>query len=74
MNMDEHYDVFISFKNLDENGNDTKDKEIAYKLYKYLSSKKFKVFYSPETLKILGSDDWGETIQRAISLLKVERK
>ena len=71
MNTVEHYDVFISFKNLDENGNDTEDKEIAYKLYRYLSSKKLNVFYSPETLKILGSDDWGETIQRAISLSKV---
>jgi len=71
MNIDEHYDIFISFKNLDENGNDTEDKEIAYRLYRYLSAKKLKVFYSPETLKILGSDDWGETIQRAISLSKV---
>ena len=71
MSINENYDVFISFKNLDENGNDTEDKEIAYKLYRYLSSKKLKVFYSPETLKILGSDDWGETIQRAISLSKV---
>lgn len=69
--MDEYYDVFISFKNLDENGNDTEDKAIAYVLYRYLISKKLKVFYSPETLKILGSDDWGETIQRAISLSKV---
>ena len=71
MNIDEYYDVFISFKDSDENGNDTEDKEIAYRLYRYLSAKKLKVFYSPETLKILGSDDWGETIQRAISLSKV---
>ncbi len=36
--MEIEYDVFISFKNLDEGEKHTEDREIAYKLYEFLKS------------------------------------
>lgn len=71
LKIEKKYDVFISFKNSDNQGNDTFDKEIAYKVYEFLSSKDLKVFFSPITLQLLGRDDWGEEIQKATSLSKI---
>ena len=39
------YQVFISFKNSDENGY-TEDRKIAEDLYQYLTAKGIKTFYS----------------------------
>ena len=64
------YDVFISFKN-SYKGRDTTDKLIAHTLYKYLSKKRLKVFYSPVTLKKLGKDNWEDEINLAIHESKV---
>jgi len=58
MKIDEYYDVFISFKDSDENGKDTKDKVIAHELYEYLTSKNLKVFFSSETFEKHGTDQW----------------
>ncbi|MCL2061972.1 MAG: TIR domain-containing protein [Firmicutes bacterium] len=45
------YDVFLSFKNQDENGALTKDRIFAEKIYKQLVKRGYKVFFAPETLK-----------------------
>ena len=57
--MEIEYDIFISFKNSDENGK-TKDRELAYKLYKFLKSKNLKIFFSEATLEELRADSWGD--------------
>lgn len=47
---EEPYDVFISFKNLDENKNKTEDSEKADRLYHELRLQGYRVFYSNITL------------------------
>ena len=56
------YQVFITFKNLDESGNKTPDSIIAEDLYKFLSNKGLKVFFSNISLEKLGE----ASIKRAI--------
>ncbi len=70
--MERDYQVFISFKNSDdETEEDTLDKEIAYKVYKYLTDRRLNVFFSPVTLKALGRDSWSEEIDIALKESKV---
>ena len=71
MKIDEYYDVFISFKDSDENGNDTKDKVIAHELYEYLTSKNLKVFFSSETFEKHGTDQWENELKKAMNASKV---
>ncbi len=54
--MNGEYDVFISFKNKDKDGQLTQDKELAYRIYTFLDSRKLKVFFSEVTLEELGID------------------
>jgi len=61
-----NYQVFISFKNSDDKTEeDTLDKDIAYKIYSYLTDRGLEVFFSPITLKALGRDSWSEEIDSA---------
>jgi WD40 repeat protein/energy-coupling factor transporter ATP-binding protein EcfA2 len=69
--MEIEYDIFISFKNSDESGKPTKDREIAYRLYKFLKSKKLKIFFSEATLEELGADSWGDEIEDALRASKI---
>ncbi len=69
--MEIEYDIFISFKNSDEEGNPTKDKELAHKLYAFLQSKNLQVFFSDATLQELGTDSWSKEIQRALKVSKI---
>ena len=69
--MEIEYDIFISFKNSDKKGNPTKDRELAYKLYKFLKSKNLKIFFSKATLKELGTDSWKEGIKEALKSSKI---
>ena len=71
MKINEYYDVFISFKDSDENGNDTKDKVIAHELYVYLTSKNLKVFFSSETFVQHGTDKWRSELEKAMNASKV---
>jgi len=66
MNILNGYDIFISFKDSDGNGNDTEDKAIANEIYEELTEKGFKVFFSPETFKKLGVDKWNEELENAL--------
>ena len=65
------YDIFISFKNTDEEGNYTEDRALAYKLYEYLNSKNLKIFFSEATLEELGTDSWYDEIEKALRRSKV---
>jgi len=67
-----NYQVFISFKNSnDQTEEETPDKAVAYKVYKYLSSRGLNVFFSPVTLKALGRDSWQDEINLALKESKV---
>jgi len=67
-----NYQVFISFKNSDDKTEeDTVDKDIAYKIYRYLTDRGLEVFFSPITLKALGRDSWSEEIDSALKQSKV---
>ncbi len=68
--METAYDIFISFKNSDNN-KPTKDRELAYNLYKFLKSKNLKIFFSEATLEELGADSWGDEIEDALRASKI---
>ena len=50
----EPFDIFICFKNTDENGNHTKDRELAMDIYNEFSGK-YNIFFSEKTLKNIKS-------------------
>ena len=65
------YQVFISFKNNDSNGQHTKDYHMAYALYTHLVNKGVKVFFSEETLEKLGDSDYKAAIDKALDVVSV---
>ena len=65
------YQVFISFKNTDSNGQRTKDYHMAYDLYTHLINKGIKVFFSEETLEKLGDSDYKAAIDDALDSVSV---
>ncbi|CAA6824438.1 MAG: Unknown protein [uncultured Sulfurovum sp.] len=71
MQVESYYDVFISFKDSDDKGNDTEDKKVAYELYTYLIKKKLTVFFSAETFIQHGTDQWRNEIEHAIQVSKI---
>lgn len=60
------YDVFISFKNTDENGNPTVDSKMAEDLYHALKKKGINAFYSNISIDEGGDSDWGQSIENAL--------
>ena len=48
---EEPFDVFICYKNSDENGNNTKDRDIGFKLYNEMTREGLKVFFACVTLE-----------------------
>jgi len=60
------YDVFISFKNSDENGRKTIDSEIANKLYDFLTTKGLRVFFSNIELEFIGKSQYSKIINEAL--------
>jgi len=71
MNIQNRYDIFISFKDSDGNGNDTEDKNIAHELYKEFKKRGFKVFFSPITFKEQGTDGWNSELKEALYFSKI---
>jgi hypothetical protein len=65
------FDVFISFKNSDENGLPTRDAKLAGQVYGKLSSKGLRVFFSSESLEQLGVSDYKKTIDSALDAASV---
>jgi len=65
------YDVFISFKNSDANGNKTKDSVLAERLHKFLTDKGFMVFFSNVELEKRGADQFKNVIDDALDTSKI---
>jgi hypothetical protein len=59
-------DVFISCKNLDDDGVQTRDAEIAVEVYNFLTGKGLRVFLSNFTLEQLGAADYSREIDSAL--------
>ncbi len=65
-----NYQVFISFKNT-ENNEYTKDKQVSELLYKYLTEKGIKTFYSNITLFDFGESAYKEVIDNALDEVNI---
>ena len=59
-------DVFISFKNSDENDCRTIDSKIAKKLYEFLTKKGLRVFFSNIELEFTGKAQYSKVINEAL--------
>jgi hypothetical protein len=62
------YDVFISFKNSDENGKPTKESAVAKRLYDFLTAKGLRVFFSNVELEFTGKAQYAKVIDDALDL------
>jgi len=65
------YDIFISFKNSDANGNRTPDSKIAEQCYRYLTEKGLRVFFSNIELEFIGKAQYTRIIDDALESAKV---
>lgn len=65
------YDVFICYKESDENGERTEDSEIALKIYEMLIKKGYNVFFSRMTLRDKLGQDYEPYIFSALNSAKV---
>ena len=70
-NQEEPYDVFICYKESDENGRRTRDSQIANRIHANLTSKGYKVFFSRVTLKELAGKKYEPIIYSALISAKV---
>jgi hypothetical protein len=61
-----NYDVFISFKNTEADGNQTRDSFLATEVYNYLSSRGLSVFLSAISLEALGVAAYKKAIDTAL--------
>ncbi len=62
----EDFDIFISFKSTDSNGQPTQDAQIARNIYDELTKRGFKVFFSDVTLSNMLFSDYEPIIFRAL--------
>ncbi len=67
----EKYEVFISYKHLDADGKITEDYSIAKELYITLKERGISVFFSDETLFLLGRSDYKKAIDEALETAKI---
>ncbi len=65
------FDIFISYKETDENGNRTKDSIEAQKLYEKLTGIGYKVFFSRITLESKIGEEYEPYIYAALSSSKI---
>ncbi len=65
------YSVFISFKNLDKNGNPTPDSRVAAELYRRLRARGVEVFFSNEEVQRRKRSDYGDLIDEALESSRV---
>lgn len=63
---EEDFDVFISFKSTDENGNPTKERGVARRIYDELTKRKIKTFFSEVTLRDRIGEDFEPIIFKAL--------
>ncbi|NMA05026.1 MAG: TIR domain-containing protein [Acholeplasmataceae bacterium] len=65
------YDIFISFKELDENGDRTRDSYRAQELYQALTEKGYRVFYSKISLEDKIGTEYEPIIYSALKSAKI---
>ncbi|MBO5313444.1 MAG: TIR domain-containing protein [Clostridia bacterium] len=68
---EEPYDVFICYKETDENGKRTRDSSLANEIYHELRDEGFKVFYSAITLEEKLGEEYEPCIFSALNSAKV---
>lgn len=66
-----NYEVFISYKCSDDQGNRTHDFAIAQELYIALTNMGYNAFFSSNTLEQLGSSRYKADIDAALDTAKV---
>jgi len=67
----EKYDVFISFKELGQDGKPTRDSQLAQDVFEFLSARQLRVFYSRASLKRIGASAFKQVIDAASVLVAV---
>lgn len=60
------YDVFLSFKNVDESGRPTRDRQLALELFNFLSHRGLHVFFSEVTLERQGVSAYKQVIDDSL--------
>lgn len=60
------YEVFISFRNSDDLGRPTRDKDMAEALYRALTARGISTFYSNRSINEAGAADYVEAIDEAL--------
>ncbi len=65
------YEIFISYKYSDENGNKTPDFDIAKNLFNTLTDLGYNVFFSENSLEKIGSSRYRADIDAALDTVKV---
>ncbi len=68
---EEPFDVFICYKDSDENGNNTKDRDIGFKLYNEMTREGLKVFFACITLEDKIGQEYEPYIFAALNSAKV---
>lgn len=68
---EEDFDVFISYKATDENGEKTEDSIIARNIYDQLTKQNYKVFFAEKTLEDRLGSDYEPIIFKAIHTSKI---
>lgn len=66
-----NYEVFISYKCSDDQGNKTPDVAIAQELYAALTDRGYSTFFSSNTLELMGSSRYKADIDAALDSAKV---
>jgi hypothetical protein len=69
--MTKKYDVFIAFKNLNEDGTPTRDSILAQGIFDLLSKRGLTVFFSNITLEQLGASAFQKTIDDALDSARI---
>ena len=69
---DNQYQIFLSFKDRDENGSRTKSSRFSEKLFHSLTEKGYKVFYAPSVLNGMVGQAIVPTIEHALESSKFQ--
>ncbi|MCD8040572.1 MAG: TIR domain-containing protein [Clostridia bacterium] len=66
MSEEDDFDVFICYRSADENGNPTRERTVARRIYNELTSRGIKTFFSEVTLNGRLGDDYEPIIYKAL--------
>ena len=69
----QHYDVFISFKNTAADGSQSVDAQLASEIYKQLTERGISAFYSNVKLLELGEATYKKAIEEINALINANK-